>query len=263
MGSPSLGRHVSDLVASGRYHFTTEEAQAILGASPVAIRAGIRRLKRKAEIASPYRGFHVIVPPEYRTLGCLPPEQFVPQLMAHLGARYYVALLSAAEIHGAAHQRPQALQVMVEKHRRPIVCGKVRVRFVVRHDLAATPTIERNTPRGTMRVSSAEATALELVGHADQCGGLDNVASVLAELVEAMTPAGLVEAAQLAPVAWVQRLGYLLDLGQHAALADPLVQQVNRRAHAIAPLIRRKPITRAPRAGRWKLAVNARVEPDA
>jgi AbiEi antitoxin C-terminal domain len=33
---------------------------------------------------------------------------------------------------------------------------------------------------------TAEATALELAGYADQCGGLDNVASVLAELVESL-----------------------------------------------------------------------------
>ena len=35
-------------------------------------------------------------------------------------------------------------------------------------------------------VASPEATALELVGYADQCGGLDNVASVLGELSEAL-----------------------------------------------------------------------------
>ena len=32
-----------------------------------------------------FRGFCVIVPPEYRRLGCLPPEQFVLQLMEHHG----------------------------------------------------------------------------------------------------------------------------------------------------------------------------------
>src|SRR5204862_425249 len=81
-----------------------------LGTSLAAVQAALRRLKRRGEIADPYRGFHVIVPPEYRRLGCLPAEQFVPQLMRVLGETYYVALLSAAELHGAAHQRPQAFQ---------------------------------------------------------------------------------------------------------------------------------------------------------
>jgi hypothetical protein len=50
----------------------------------------------------------VIVPPEYRRIECLAADHFVPQLMEHLGEWYYVALLSAAELHGAAHQRPKA-----------------------------------------------------------------------------------------------------------------------------------------------------------
>ena len=33
---------------------------------------------------------------------------------------YYSGLLSAAEYHGAAHQRPQAFQVFLAKNRRPI-----------------------------------------------------------------------------------------------------------------------------------------------
>src|SRR5688572_25487187 len=124
---PSAGEYIAALASRGRYHFTTEDAQRSLGISVLAVRAALRRRKVRGEIADPYRGFHVITPPEYRRLGCLPPEQFVPQLMEHLGEPYYVALLSAAEIHGAAHHRPQSFQVMVAKNRRPISCGKVRV----------------------------------------------------------------------------------------------------------------------------------------
>jgi predicted transcriptional regulator of viral defense system len=113
-----------------------------------------------------------------------------------------------------------------------------------------------------MRVASPEATALELVGHADQCGGLDNVASVLAELAETIGGPKLIEAARLCPIAWVQRLGYLLDLTDHRELADALVAHVREHAVVLAPLVRAKPTARAPRAERWKLAVNASVEPD-
>jgi len=45
----------------------------------------------------PYRGFYVIVSPEYRSLGCRPAEQFIPDLMEYLGEVYYAGLLSAAE----------------------------------------------------------------------------------------------------------------------------------------------------------------------
>lgn len=254
--------YIADLASRGRYHFTTAEAQAALGGSLPAVRASLRRLKRRGEIADPHRGFHVIVPPEYRRLGCLPPEQFVPQLMGYLGEQYYVALLSAAELHGAAHHRPQSFQVMVAKSRRLLGCGEVRVQFVARHDLAQTPTVEKNTPRGRMRVSSTEATAFELVGYADVCGGLDNVVSVLTELAEALDGKKLAAVARLSPVAWAQRLGYLLDLIQQDELANALVPHVRDHADAIAPLVRKKSTARAERIERWKLAINARVEPD-
>jgi len=41
----------------------------------------LSRLAAKGAIASPAREFYLIVPPEYRGLGCLPAEQFVPALM--------------------------------------------------------------------------------------------------------------------------------------------------------------------------------------
>ena len=259
---PSAAKYILELASHGRHHFTTDQAVASLGGSIPTVRAALRRLKAKGEIADPYRGFHVIVPPEYRRLGCLPADEFVPQLMQHLGETYYVALLSAAELHGAAHQRPQCFQVMVRANRRAIACGEVRVQFVARKDLERTPVVEKNTRRGTLRVASPEETALELVGYADQCGGLDNVASVLAELVEAIEPTRLVGAAGLCPIAWVQRLGYLLDVGGHHELGDVLVPHVKEHAHVVAPLVRAKTKTGAERVERWKLAVNASVEPD-
>jgi predicted transcriptional regulator of viral defense system len=255
-------RFIDELAARGRYHFTTGDAVAALGGSVPTVRAALRRLKTKGELADPHRGFHVIVPPEYRRIGCLPADQFVPQLMEHLGEIYYVALLSAAELHGAAHQRPQAFQVMVKTNRRPIECGQVRVQFVARKDLERTPVVEKNTPRGVLRVASPEATALELVGYADQCGGLDNVASVLVDLAAMLDAQKLLAAAALCPIVWVQRLGYLLDATEYRATSDVLVSHVAQHAHALAPLVRANPRAGAQRLDRWKLAVNANVEPD-
>lgn len=253
---------IDELQARGRYHFTTEEAVASLGGNVAAVRAAVRRLAAKGALAQPRRGFHVIVPAEYRALGCLPGEQFVPQLMDHLGDPYYVALLSAAAFHGAAHQRPQVLQVMVPRPQRSIACGKVRVDFVVRSDMRETAVVEVNTPRGHLRVSSPEATALELVGYAARCGGLDNVATVMSELAEALTPDRLAAEARRVPVAWAQRLGYLLELvdaSQPAHALDPVVIAAAPAFAALAPGV---PMTGASRSHRWRIVINASVEPD-
>lgn len=75
---------ISDLAATGHYSFTSRDAREALGVSADATKLALRRLARKRRIASPARGFHVILPPEYRSLGCLPPEQFVPDLMRWL-----------------------------------------------------------------------------------------------------------------------------------------------------------------------------------
>jgi hypothetical protein len=100
--------YIRDLAANGTYHFTTADAIKAIKGTPPAVRAQLRRLKEQEMIAEPVRGFHVIVPPEYRRLGCLPAEYFIDQLMRHWNEPYCVCLLSAAERHGAAHQRPQA-----------------------------------------------------------------------------------------------------------------------------------------------------------
>lgn len=260
--APSASAYLVDLAARGRYHFTTDEIREALGVSLPAVRASLRRLKRRGEITAPHRGFHVIVPPEYRRLGCLPAEQFVPQLMEHLRETYYVALLSAAELHGAAHHRPQAFQVMVATNRKPIVCGQVRVQFIARRDLARTPVVEQHSPRGRMRVASPDATALELVGYADHAGGLDHVATVLVELAEALDASRLVEAARLCPIAWVQRLGYLLELIEREDLAAALAEQVSAHEVVVAPLVRARSTARAARSKRWRLAINTAVEPE-
>jgi predicted transcriptional regulator of viral defense system len=208
------------------------------------------------------RSFHVVVPPKYRRLGCLPAEHFIDQLMEYLGEPYYVALLSAAERHGAAHQRPQPLQVMVSKNRPQVDCGQVRVLFIARGDLERMPVSTFKTPRGYIKYSTPEVTALELVGYPQHAGGLNNVATVLEELCEELDGEKLVEAAGLSPIGWSQRLGYLLELTGAAELAETLLPFVNENANSYIPLRRSENVAGATRDPRWKVIVNVEVEPD-
>lgn len=259
---PSVADYIEDLQTNGRSVFTTEEAVQALGKSVTAVRAALRRLKEKGRIAAPYRGFHVVVPPAYRRLGCLPADHFVPQLMAHLGEPYYVALLSAAAYNGAAHQAPMVFQVMVRKSRRGLACGGVRVDFVARQDMENTPVVERNTPTGVLRIASPAATALELVGYPERCGYLDNVATVLAELAESIDGEALAAEARRAPVVWVQRLGYLLVLVEADGLAAHLDSVLSERNVFTVPLAPWRDMEGTPRDSRWQVAINTDVEPD-
>ncbi len=254
--------YIRDLAGNGSYHFTTADAIKAMKGTPPAVRAQLRRLKQQEMIAEPVRSFHVIVPPEHRRLGCLPAEQFIDQLMQIWKEAYYVCLLSAAERHGAAHQRPQATQVMVSKNRQAIECGLVRVEFVARGDMGKMPVTKINTPRGVLRYSTPEMTALELVGYPGHAGGLDNVATVLSELSEEMGTDKLLEAAKLCPVSWSQRLGHLLELVGQEGLAQALGPFVLENARSYTPLRRAAKIAGGKRNARWKLIVNVEVEPD-
>lgn len=251
---------VSSLMSKGRYTFTVTQAAEGLGQSLVATRAALRRLGKKGEIAMPYRGFWVIVPPEYRSIGCLPPEQFIPQLMEHLGESYYAGLLSAAEYHGAAHHRPQVFQVVVTKNRPDIDCGNVRVRFIARKNTADIPTVPFKTPRGYLQLSTPEATAFDLVGYPERAVGLDNVANILAELAEKLDGKKLAEVAKLSPIAWAQRLGYLLEFIEAETISAELAGYVDRLRPVPTPLVKSKPFKGAQMDERWRVMINGEVE---
>jgi predicted transcriptional regulator of viral defense system len=257
---PSAREYVTGLAASGRYYFTSRQAQAALGVSPAAAKLALRRLAKQKVIASPARGSYVIVPPEYFSLGCLPAEQFIPALMKHQNLPYYVGLLSAAEYHGAAHHRPQEFQVFLAKNRRPIRCGMVRVAFMARKRLREVPVQSFNTPRGPVLVSSPEATALDLVGYADRAGGINQVATILSELAERIDPEKLAEAARTGRVAWAQRLGYLLEHLGYATKTPALRKYVRKHARQSTVLLPKAPRRRSRRNPEWKLYLNAKVE---
>lgn len=253
---------IEGLATVGRPYFSSKEAQKALGISSDAAKLALNRLAKQRLVASPARGFYVIIPPEYRTLGCLPADQFIPELMNRLGVSYYAGLLSAAQYHGAAHHRPQEFQVMVAMSRRPIVCGAVRVAFIARKRISEIPVQSFNTPRGTISVSTPEATSVDLVGYYNRVGGLDQVATILKELAEALDPGKLTAVAQTAPIPWAQRLGYLLEQIQAGDRAQLLKDYVKTHAREAAALLPKSLQRKASYNPDWKLYVNADVEPE-
>lgn len=197
-----------------------------------------------------------------RSKGCLPPQEFIPDLMAHLGGVYYAGLLTAAEYHGAAHHRPQVFQVVVAKARRPIRCGVIRVQFIYRKNVALIPTEPRNTPSGILKISTAEATALDLVGYPEKAAGLNNVATIPAELGEILKIDRLIHVAALSPTSWLQRLGYLLNIAGELEKAEMIAGYINEKGAVPTPLVPKISIKGSRLDSRWQVFVNTDVEPD-
>jgi predicted transcriptional regulator of viral defense system len=262
MSSPqSIPRWVEQLQSEGRYTFTRSEAEARTGRSFVAVQSALRRLKQQGRIASPKRGFYVIVPPEYRATGSPPASWFIDELMGHLDQPYYVGLLTAAAAHGAAHQQPMVFQVVTSKPTRAMSAGRVSIELFMSGKVEQTPVVEKQTETGTMRVATAEVTAFDLVRYPAGAGHLSNVATVLSELAERIDVEALVTLAPSMRLPDVQRLGFLLESVGTSGRAEPLAAWL--RGHCPRTvLLRPGGLPSGDRDPRWRVLVNEKLEPD-
>ncbi len=233
---PLMSRWVEQLQSQGRYTFTRIQAEAETDRTFVAAQNALRRLKEQGRIVSPRRGFHVVVPPEYRATGSPPASWFIDELMRYLGQPYYVGLLSAAAIHGAAHQQPMVFQVMTSKPTRAMHAGKVAIQLSMSSRLEQMPVTEKQTETGTMRVATPETTAFDLIRYQAGAGHLSNAAIVLAELAERIDAEALVGIAPLVRLPDVQRLGYLLEAVGEGGIAGPLARWLETRRPRAIPL---------------------------
>jgi predicted transcriptional regulator of viral defense system len=86
------------------------------------------------------------------------------------------------------------------------------------------------------------------------------VATVLSELAEKIDPEKLAVAARTAPVAWAQRLGYLLEHLGFDAKTPALKAHVREHAKQWVALLPKAPRKRSHRNKGWKLYVNAKLE---
>jgi predicted transcriptional regulator of viral defense system len=263
MKHEALAGFVERLQGVAHYTFTKAEAQQATGLRANGFKVAAWRLEQAKRIVGVRRGFYVIVPVEYRAGGILPPDWFINDLMKFFGQPYYVGLLSAAELHGAAHQRPQAFHVITSKPTREVEAAGLRIRFFKKANVAATPQVKKRTFTGDIAVSSPAATALDLVAYERRIGGLDRVLTVLQELGESIAPDGLVEAVKAdGRLPQIQRLGWLLDKAGHKRLTGKLHKWLGRyktKTVALAPSLT---IAGHPHDPRWYVVVNTEVESD-
>lgn len=257
-----LASFVDALQGRGRYFFTRAELARSGERSAVASGAALRRLKAKGRLVMPRRGFHVLVPAEYRSAGAPPASWFIDDLMRFLGRPYYVGILSAAALHGAGHQQPMALQVVTDQPARRIVVGRVRIDFHVRRDHGAAVVTSLATETGSMRVATPEMTAFDLVRFPSAAGSWSNVATVLSELAERLDGGRLAALASAFTTSDVQRLGFLLAHLGEDALAEPLAAWLaDRRHRPVALSVRHARGRRVPDA-RFRVVANVPIEVD-
>lgn len=273
LGMRALERFVEDRLIQGRATFSREEAQAALALTQGALTAALLRLASRKQLASPRKGFFLILRPEDRTTGAPDPAQWIDPLMQALQLDYRVSLLRAAAFHGASHQAAMVFQVIVPRQLRGIELGRHRVEFLYQapssfakaNQAEALDRIKTNA--GYARVAGVELTLLDCARYFHKAGGINTVAQVVKDIGGKAEPRKLAQLAAIYETSCARRLGYLLERVGHVRQARSL-EPFAHKAKTFAPLDPSiKPVssvlsTLAEKDARWKLLVNEHVELD-
>ena len=250
-----------ELLAEGQFSVTVASAVERTGRSEAAVRSGLQRLAEQRRIFSPARGFYVVVPAEYRSWGVVPAMWFIDPMMRHLGRQYYVALMSAAEVHGAAHQRPQVFQVITDRPVRDRDVERVQLRMYSKRSVNPDGVQRVNTRTGTAAVSTPELTVIDMATRLEHVGGLDNLATVIQELASD----GLLDASRFTAVAaseprtGVRRAGWLIEQFTDVRLDDAADRDAAAEPLNLDPFGERRGHVER----RWGVRINASPESEA
>jgi predicted transcriptional regulator of viral defense system len=271
MGKYSQIRYwIDDLPKMGKMTFSLDEVRAEFpGKAYPQIKNAIYRLAKAKKIQSVWKGYYAIVRPEYGLSGVVPPTEYIDGLMNHLGQKYYVALLSAADLLGAAHQKPQVFTYISNRVLHQKTKGTVSLIPVYKKHIAGKYTLDMNVWSGKIRVSSPELTALDLLIYPEKSGGLNNVATILSELAENIDFGKVSDDFfEGVSISVIQRLGYLLDdVLSQKQLANTLLEK----ARDAGLIFRKRPLSTSiisdnvnvfPLNKKWKIIINYEVESD-
>lgn len=217
---------IRGIQSKARYLFRTEEFAALTGriAGGVAVKSALARLSRAGRIAlvSKRPAIWLIVPAEHEHYGAPPVDWWLDDYLKNIEPGYYVALLSAARYWGSGHYARQAFQVMVGSQRPVLTVGRLAVEFMYKKNVTRTPVVRVSGAVSSLRVSTREATLLDLLRHHSEVGGLEAIVRIAKDFLPDMTPEGLIEALDaLGQAPSAQRLGFLLEQLK-ASLAHPV-----------------------------------------
>ena len=256
-----IDSYLREVRSQGRYAFTLDELKNVFQMQYPAIKQKLHRLKSQNEIAAVRQGFYVIIPAEYSKQGILPPYLFIDDLMKSLNKSYYVGLLSAAALHGAAHQQPMGYTVITENPA-PRNINKLNIKFFPKQHFLQEGIVQQKTAAGYIPVSSPERTALDFFDNIHKFG-VNRITTILHELAETMKPANLAKTAKQFPnTAAIQRLGYILENEVGAEkLSDALYKVLVERQFFVILLSPQKGKT-GEMDSKWKVIKNMEVESD-
>jgi len=258
---------IEQLQARGKIAFAFYDVMnAFPAKSDNALTQSLSRLSQKGKIVPVYKGFYLIIPAEYAIRKIVPPVQFIDYLMEYIGKPYYVGLLSAAALHGAAHQQSQEFFVLTTSKQLATYKKGIKINYVIKSKIPSQFLEDKKTQSGYIKVSSPELTALDLVYYNLRVGGMNRVATVLSELVESMNVDKIEpDLVKLFSTPTIQRIGYVLEsVLEEIEFANKLYTVAN----SLDLKFFRQPLRTGMKSTgyktdpRWKIIINTEIEPD-
>jgi predicted transcriptional regulator of viral defense system len=262
--------YIKKIRSSGRRYFTINEAVVDLSENKKNLISCIYRLKKKGELFSPAKGLYIIIPHEHYNLGSIPASELVPILMKYWKLDYYAGLTTASMYYGSSHQKPQTFQIVTNKQiNRALIFGKIRIECIYKKNLDHLPAQEIIAETGYLKISSPELTAIDLLLYPRKAGGLNNIATILAELIEAIDPDKLIMLINIVKEkSWIQRLGYILDNiealdeDKKDLLILKLQNHLKSQKLFYLPLVAEESILGASYCKKWMIIENLKIEQD-
>jgi len=266
----SIRDWVEDLPKRGKSIFLKEEVeQQFPNLTNHNIQMTLYRLALKKKIQSVWHGFFVVTLPDYGMKGVAPPIEYIDQLMKYLGKDYYVALLSAAQLYGAAHQAPQEFFVICNTtNLRDKLKKDVKINFMAKKTIPHKHLTQMMTSSGYINVSSPILTAYDLLCYTKSVGEINRVGTVINDLAEKIRFTKVdKEFMQSFTPAITQRLGYLFEELGFEELAGKLYRkaEVAGLKFRKVPLVivnKAKDLSKYPVNDRWKIIINEQIDID-
>jgi len=258
-----LEDYLQKIRSQGRYAFTLSEIKEHFNVSDKALNQNLYRLKAKNKIARIRKGFYSIIAPEYSSYGMIPANLFIDDLMKSLNKRYYVGLISAAALHGAAHQQPMEYFVITQKPAlRKIKTKKIKLNFYVKKDWIDKNIMQKKTDAGYINVSSPELTSFDLLYYMSSIT-LGQTVTILKELISEIKLSTFIKTAKNYPqVAAIQRLGYLLDKEFHNKKLAQALAKILKEKKTFPVYLSNDKSKEGEMDGRWKIIKNITIEND-
>lgn len=260
---------IEECQSKGKLAFSlTELRHAFAGDSVTALKQLLERLSTTRKIVSVFKGYYVIVSPQYSSKGILPTAQFIDGLMKYLERKYYVALLNAAALHGSSHQQPQEYFIVTTYPTLRATSKKgLKINYISTRRLPPESLTEKKkTETGYITISNPLLTIIDLISYEKKIGGLNRASTVINDLVETVKRNDVCEELiNYASVSSLQRLGYVLDeVLNKKELAEKIFSVCKRTGikFYLVPLKASGKKNKDEVNEKWKLMINTEIEID-